>query len=73
MLKNTFLHIPGIGIKTEQRFWETGIHNWNDFTPDYPIHLPLPVLPENPFRVDTETVERVKIDAGFGFSNYYFR
>ena len=39
MLKNTFLHISGIGIKTEQRFWESGIHNWNDFTSDYPIRL----------------------------------
>ncbi len=39
MLKNTFLHISGIGIKTEQRFWESGIHNWNDFAPDYPIRL----------------------------------
>jgi uncharacterized protein len=31
MLQNTFLHIPGIGIKTEQRLWETGVFNWNHF------------------------------------------
>lgn len=30
MLKNTFLHIPGIGITTEQRFWDAGIHRWED-------------------------------------------
>ncbi len=30
MLKNTFLHIPGIGIKTEQRFWGSGIQRWSD-------------------------------------------
>jgi uncharacterized protein len=29
MLQNTFLHIPGIGIKTEQRLWETGIISWD--------------------------------------------
>jgi uncharacterized protein len=29
MLQNTFIHIPGIGIKTEQRLWETGIFNWD--------------------------------------------
>lgn len=29
MLQNTFLHIPGIGVKTEQRLWETGIISWN--------------------------------------------
>jgi len=32
MLKNTFIHIPGIGIKTEQRLWESGIQNWDHFT-----------------------------------------
>ncbi|MDH3721018.1 MAG: exonuclease [Desulfobacteraceae bacterium] len=31
MLKNTFLHIPGIGIKTEKRLWKSGIYNWDLF------------------------------------------
>ncbi|MEE9117802.1 MAG: ribonuclease H-like domain-containing protein [Calditrichia bacterium] len=39
MLKNTFIHIPGIGIKTEQRFWDSGIHSWNDFTQNCPVRL----------------------------------
>ena len=30
MLKNTFLHISGLGIKTEQRIWASGIHSWDD-------------------------------------------
>jgi uncharacterized protein len=30
MLKNTFLHVPGLGIKTEQRIWNSGIHCWDD-------------------------------------------
>ena len=34
MLKNTFLHIPGIGIQTEKRLWESGIQNWDDVTND---------------------------------------
>jgi uncharacterized protein YprB with RNaseH-like and TPR domain len=29
MLKNTFLHIPGIGIKTEKRLWKSGIYSWD--------------------------------------------
>jgi uncharacterized protein YprB with RNaseH-like and TPR domain len=29
MLQNTFLHIPGIGIKTERRLWEIGIFSWD--------------------------------------------
>jgi uncharacterized protein YprB with RNaseH-like and TPR domain len=39
MLKNTFTHIPGIGVKTEERLWESGILNWNDFTGPLPIKL----------------------------------
>lgn len=32
MLKNTFLHIPGIGTKTEKRLWESGIYSWDLFS-----------------------------------------
>ena len=39
MLKNTFLHIPGIGIITERQFWESGVRSWEDFTPNSPIRL----------------------------------
>lgn len=38
MLKNTFLHIPGIGEKTETRLWEKGILDW-DRLPDHPAAL----------------------------------
>jgi len=31
MIKHTFLHIPGIGKLTEQRFWESGTHHWDHF------------------------------------------
>lgn len=31
MLKNTFIHIPGIGPKTEQLLWKRGILTWEDF------------------------------------------
>ena len=40
MLTHTFSHIPGIGQKTEQRFWSAGIHAWDDFKAPYPIKLP---------------------------------
>ncbi len=30
MLKNTFIHTPGIGMKSEQRIWSSGIYSWND-------------------------------------------
>ncbi len=31
MLRNTFLHIPGIGNKTEQRFWAENVLSWESF------------------------------------------
>lgn len=31
MLRNTFLHVPGIGTKTERRIWDSGITSWDDF------------------------------------------
>lgn len=30
MLKNTFIHLPGIGTKKERAFWEKGILTWDD-------------------------------------------
>ncbi|MBI4765737.1 MAG: ribonuclease H-like domain-containing protein [Deltaproteobacteria bacterium] len=31
MLENTFIHITGIGPKTEQLLWNRGIRTWQDF------------------------------------------
>ncbi len=31
MLPSSFSHIPGIGLKTEQRFWANGVCHWDDF------------------------------------------
>ena len=31
MLERTFVHIPGIGPKTEQYLWQKGILTWSDF------------------------------------------
>jgi uncharacterized protein YprB with RNaseH-like and TPR domain len=30
MLKNTFCHVPGIGIKTEWDLWDAGVRSWDD-------------------------------------------
>lgn len=39
MLQNTFLHIQSIGAVTEQKLWNSGIHNWDLFTDDISIPL----------------------------------
>ena len=30
MLRNTFCHIPGVGLKTERQFWSAGLRSWDD-------------------------------------------
>ena len=40
MIENSFIHIPGIGPKTEQRLWQSGVQSWDDFSPDCPIRFP---------------------------------
>ena len=66
MLKNTFAHIPGIGIITEQRFWDSGIHNWDDFTQNCPFHL-------SQSRMDTISsyLEESHQHLGSGNPNYF--
>jgi uncharacterized protein len=29
MIRNTFCHLPGIGIGTERTLWDSGIHSWD--------------------------------------------
>ncbi len=31
MLVNTFRHLPQVGPVAERRFWESGVHSWQDF------------------------------------------
>jgi uncharacterized protein len=31
VLKNTFIHIPGIGPRTEVRLWQSGFTSWDDY------------------------------------------
>ncbi|MDA3834634.1 MAG: ribonuclease H-like domain-containing protein, partial [Spirochaetales bacterium] len=39
MLQNSFLHISGIGQKTEQSIWQSGLHSWHDCHPPFPTNL----------------------------------
>jgi len=31
LLEQTFIHIPGIGPRTERRIWKSGVYTWQDF------------------------------------------
>jgi len=39
MLKNTFIHIPGIGLRTEERLWDSGLLDWDGFGAPLEINL----------------------------------
>jgi uncharacterized protein len=41
MLKNTFCHIPGVGMRTEQQWWDLGVHSWEDFDESRRANLPM--------------------------------
>lgn len=41
MLKNTFCHLPGIGIQTERRVWSAGISRWEQFLDAAPSDVPM--------------------------------
>jgi uncharacterized protein YprB with RNaseH-like and TPR domain len=30
MLRQTFLHVPGVGYRTEERLWRSGVESWTD-------------------------------------------
>ena len=34
MLTNTFIHIQGIGVKTEQKLWGSGLTDWSRLSPE---------------------------------------
>jgi hypothetical protein len=40
MLEKTFLHLPGVGEKTERSLWEEGIHSWDIFCDEGRCTLP---------------------------------
>ena len=48
MLRETFVHIPGVGYRTEERLWRRGIRTWDDFS-----------LSSRPRRVPTRVANRI--------------
>ncbi|MBW1785597.1 MAG: ribonuclease H-like domain-containing protein [Deltaproteobacteria bacterium] len=66
MLRRTFIHIPGIGPKTEQGLWKRGIHTWEDFLgSEKPLFSP---GRDAYIRDDLEKSKQHNSDIGF-FSN----
>ena len=46
MLTHSFIHLPGIGAKTEEKLWQAGIHHWLQWQEKPPVKLPNSSLPD---------------------------
>ena len=46
MLTHSFIHLPGIGEKTEEKLWQAGCHHWQQWQGNPPVKLPNSSLPE---------------------------
>ena len=68
MLTNTFIHVPGVGIKTEARLWDTGITDWNCVGAGNPLLTRISVN-SLLFRI----IEESKIRLGEGNASYFSR
>ena len=55
MLTHTFIHIPGIGLRTERQLWRQGILTWHDFITHYNDILLTNVLREESLRIIKES------------------
>ena len=40
MLEKTFIHLPGVGERTERLLWDQGIHSWDIFRDEDRCSLP---------------------------------
>ena len=66
MLHHTFIHVPGIGAKSEQRLWESGIHHWDQFVGEASVKLSAAKR-----AVITACIEESKRHVNAGDPNYF--
>lgn len=69
MLRQTFVHIPGVGYRTEERLWRSGIHSWDDFSS---TRAPPRLSPRLMHRIDEE-LERSSEALRRGRHRYFAR
>lgn len=63
MLQNTFSHIPGIGVKTEQNIWASDIREWDDLNSAIETELPAAVSRKIPMMRPFIEESRKHLDA----------
>lgn len=69
MLKNTFCHIPGVGIRKEQQLWGLGVHAWDHLIESDHGRLP---LGKNRVRLFKNYIDQSIIELQQNNPNYFF-
>ena len=64
MLTHSFIHLPGIGVKTEEKLWQAGCYQWDQWQENVPVRLPNSSLPELSQLLERSAEE---LDNGPGF------
>ena len=64
MLTHSFAHLPGIGVKTEEKLWQAGCYQWDQWQENVPVRLPNSSLPELSQLLERSAEE---LDNGPGF------
>ncbi len=57
MLTHSFIHLPGIGVTTEEKLWQAGIHRWSHWSDAPPLRLPNSSLPQLSSLLERSLVE----------------
>src|ERR1039458_3995272 len=69
MLEQTFIHIPGVGPKTERELWQSGIRSWDDCYFHGALTSPTPISSGLRRRLEEYIPQSIKAvenrDAGF--------
>lgn len=69
MLKNTFIHFRGFGLKKERSLWETGVLTWDDFEKKFLEQVSL--FPSNPEREVSRMLAESRQALERGDSDYF--
>jgi uncharacterized protein YprB with RNaseH-like and TPR domain len=65
VLKNTFCHVPGIGARSEEGLWSSGIHTWHTFLDANQIPLSPKKVQSIAEHIDLSILHLEKTDPGY--------
>lgn len=71
MLEQTFIHVPGVGAKTERQLWSRGVNSWGDYLKEQFVQQVLFSSPEEDKR--RRGIDQSRKALEDGDTNYFAR